>query len=454
MPLSTDLLNRFVNSLVSVPITDTHQGRTSLLNSFQASSLNRNENNKWADLVGIIKALDSMGQSKRTAELPLIVVVDMALASLGGLENDITTALQIVKKDLQLYYTEKKAGQADVSSLHTGKAWDNGQLPLPALPAYYTIMPLNTALNICVAPTTIPIPNGYQYLGQIGSSSTEHFYRERDEHMAVLIPQSPYAVPFLMDKYEITNQQFCLFLNTLMQEHLAHMSVTPREVAIKYAPTGTVLAIDASVYWENTKRTLLPQRPWGMEFYQGRWRSCANSELLPATLVSWWGALFYSQWVHHIPFSLEGVLHLPDQRQWTAAALFDPVAQQTRTYPWGDVWHRQKVNYVENLTHQDMLPQEDLDTWLHDHAESIKHIQPLSVGLLAEGCSPTGCHHMLGNVWEWLADADNRLIERRVIKGGSCLLPKSYCQPTYAGVWKAGNPNEYIGFRCMCPLKG
>jgi formylglycine-generating enzyme required for sulfatase activity len=80
---------------------------------------------------------------------------------------------------------------------------------------------------------------------------------------------------------------------------------------------------------------------------------------------------------------------LPSERQWERACRGD----DARDYPWGDEWHDDASG------HRDYGPR-----------------CTLPIGIFPRGLSPFGLHDMVGNVWQWTADAVG---ERTVVCGGA-----------------------------------
>ncbi len=324
------------------------------------------------------------------------------------------------------------------------------------------VVPLGISLPMRDLPPHLTLPSGYRYLGQLDGLATDYFYREQDGHVALWFPAMPgISKPFLIDKYAITAQQFCDCLNDLLRREVVRIDHHPtNSVQCCVDSQGRFLAFDALDRWRHGPTSREPwlhtAAPWGMTCQDGVWQPVSGSELLPATLVTWWGARLYSLWAHQQPIDLtnDEVAYLPTVQQWQTAALWDPLLRQRRRYPWGDTWQREKVNYAGHWAGCEVREADWERLWA-TQADTYRQTRPLPVADLNESRSPIGCVQMIGNVWEWCAD--NPTVGRstsKVVKGGACLSPQEHCSPDWHVAWRPEQGNEYIGFRCCFPLMG
>ena len=332
----------------------------------------------------------------------------------------------------------------------------------PPPQALCPVIPLGTNLPTQEPPPHLPLPPGYRYLGQLDGLAADHLYREQDGHVALWFPEIPgISRPFLIDKYTITARQFCDCLNDLLDQKVARVDRHPTSGVQCCADSqGRLLVFDALDRWQRGSTPREPwlhtAAPWGMTCQYGVWRPVAGSELLPATLITWWGARLYGLWAHQQPISLtdDEVAYLPTVQQWQAAALWDPSMQRQRRYPWGDTWQRERINYAGYWAGREVQEADWEHLWA-TQANTYRQTQPLPVADLDEGRSPIGCVQMTGNVWEWCADNPiGGPSTSRAVKGGACLSPQEHCFPDWHVAWRPEQGNEYIGFRCCFPLMG
>jgi formylglycine-generating enzyme required for sulfatase activity len=345
-----------------------------------------------------------------------------------------------------------------------GPATNTGKV-LPILPPdlpreVCSVAPLGTDLPVQEPPSSLSLPAGYLYLGQPDGLTTDHFYREQDGHVALYFPALPgVSQPFLIDKYAITAQQFSRCLNDLLDRRLVQVEPHPKTgIQCCIDSRGRPLAFDALHSWQRGPipgaSWLHTAIPWGITYRDEEWHPVSGNELLPVTLVTWWGARLYSLWARRrlVDLSNEEAVYLPTIQQWRTAALWDVAARRQRRYPWGDTWRREWVNYAGYWADREILRADWERLWA-SRPDAHRRTRPLPVADLSDGHSPIGCVQVLGNVWEWCADrpADSHP-SSRAIKGGACFSAQEHCSPDWTGTWARGQGYEYIGFRCCSPL--
>lgn len=331
---------------------------------------------------------------------------------------------------------------------------------LPPPQAICPVIPLGTNVPMQEPPPHLPLPPGYRYLGQLDGLVADHLYREQDGHVVLWFPEMPgVSKPFLIDKYAITARQFSDCLNDLLHQEVAWVERYPTSgIQCCVDTQNRPLAINALDRWQRGPTSHEPwlrtATPWGVTCQDGVWQPVPGSELLPATLVTWWGARLYSLWVHQQPIDLtdDEVAYLPTVQQWQVAALWDPSTRRQRRYPWGDTWQRERVNYAGYWADCEVREVDWERLWA-TQARVYRQTLPLPVANLDEGRSPVGCVQMIGNVWEWCVDNPaGGTSAARAVKGGACLSPQEHCSPDWHVAWRPDQGNEYIGFRCCFPL--
>ncbi len=224
---------------------------------------------------------------------------------------------------------------------------------------------------------------------------------------------------FYMDKYEVTNAQYAIFLN----EYGKNEDAAGHELLDLDAPDCLIEKVES--------------------FYQPK----AGYENHPVIEVSWYGAGAYAQFYGK---------RLPTEAQWEKAARGGLAEKK---YPNGDTISHDDANYFGTGGR---------DIW--DRTSPVGSFPPNSYGL----------YDMAGNVWDWCADeysstyysispSENPLgpgtpvsfvnddftnvISWRVLRGGSWYFDSArYLRCAGRGGNGPSGTNLHIGFRCAQAL--
>ncbi len=149
---------------------------------------------------------------------------------------------------------------------------------------------------------------------------------------------------------------------------------------------------------------------------------------LPVTHVCWWEADAYCRWAGR---------RLPTEAEWEYAATG---GSRAGAYPWGD-------------------GEPDAET----AATDWRGLGPAEVASCAAGDSPSGCRHMIGNVWEWTAsdftgypnferdayfeNSEQFFGSRKVLRGGSWATRGRYVRTTMRNYFPPDRRDVLGGFR-------
>lgn len=147
---------------------------------------------------------------------------------------------------------------------------------------------------------------------------------------------------FFLDEYEVTNAQFCKFLNAMGNQK------------------------EGGSYWLN-------ERGYSEIIEENAaYRVKSGFEEYPACEVSWYGAAAYARWSGK---------RLPTEAEWEFAA-----SNGGKTlYPWGDNWHDDYCNWGEE-----------------GKLDGYEYTAP--VNSFEKGKNWYGCYNLVGNVFEWVWD--------------------------------------------------
>jgi sulfatase modifying factor 1 len=237
---------------------------------------------------------------------------------------------------------------------------------------------------------------------------------------------------FYMDTYPVTNEQFAAFVQatgyvteaeTFGWSFLFHTHVAPE-------------AIEERV----------PGVSWWCKVSGVDWRKPEAPANHPVLHVSWNDAAAYSRWAGK---------RLPSEAEWEYAARG---GLEQKAYPWGDDL-TPEGRHLCNIW-QGEFPEHDTAEDGYSAVGPVDAFPPNGYGL----------YSMTGNAWEWCNDwfdnAYHVLTTRvnpvgpprgaaKVMKGGSFLCHKSYCNRYRVAARTANTPDsatENIGFRCVRDL--
>ncbi len=231
-----------------------------------------------------------------------------------------------------------------------------------------------------------------------------------------------YVDAFWMDKAEVTNAQFCKFLNA---------NGNQKTNGIRWFEPG---AGHRGVIYGY------------IEELDGVFKLKDGYEDYPVIEVSWYGAKAYCDWVGG---------RLPTEAEWEYAAK----GTLNSVYPWGNEFNGNIVNYRDSTFNFDNLGK---DTSFTDG-----YPQWASVGSYPKGASWCGVLDMVGNVHEWVSDwyASNfysispKLNPKgpkngtiKIAKGGSWYDPSWHVRCSYRkGLTPSSARMHWVGFRCIIP---
>ncbi len=235
----------------------------------------------------------------------------------------------------------------------------------------------------------------------MGTSPTEACHNSDETWHQVTLTND-----FYMGKYEVTNAQFCEFLNDK-----------------GIGSDGTYTTSD----YGNV--TLIYTYYFGVKYSDDKWKPQSGYENYPVTCVTWYGANEYAKWIGG---------SLPTEAQWeyacragsTTAYCFDDNGDNLGNYAW----------YLDNS---------------EDHTHPVDLKRPNAWGL----------YDMLGNVLEWCADWYGTLSSStvmnpngassgryRILRGGGCDYPAGDCRSASRYSSFPNNCDYNIGFRVCFPV--
>ena len=179
----------------------------------------------------------------------------------------------------------------------------------------------------------------------------------------------------------------------------------------------------APMYWEKI------DGQWMTQDFVGK-RKINPKE--PVCHVSFYEAAAYCKWAGK---------RLPTEAEWEKAACWNEEKQEKTIFPWG--------NDEPSSTQANLL-----ESYLWNCSE---------IGSYPEGKSPSGCHQMIGDVWEWTSSEfvgfpgfktgfdeynDKWFTNQKVLRGGSFGTPKMSIRGSYRNFFRLDERWMFSGFRC------
>ena len=280
-------------------------------------------------------------------------------------------------------------------------------------------------------PAMIHLPGGEFIMGTDGGEGFPDD-GEGPAHAVVLDP-------FYIDRCAVTNEEFAAFVRATGYrtdaERFGWSYVFHSFVSGRVAEHGLAGSVERLPWW-------LPVSGAAWHAPEGEGSGIEDRMDHPVVHVSWHDAAAYSRWAGK---------RLPTEAEWEFAAR-GGLAQ--KRYPWGDLLHPDG-RHMCNIW-QGKFPEKNHGADGYAGTAPARSFAPNGFGL----------YNASGNVWEWCADwfdagyyrAGTRRNPRgpgagetRVIRGGSYLCHKSYCNRYRVAARSSNTPDSstgHMGFRC------
>lgn len=250
-----------------------------------------------------------------------------------------------------------------------------------------------------------------------------------------------YIDSFWVDKTEVTNRQFRLFVE----------ATGYKTTAERIAPGGSLVFYPSSDDKDLSWWKFVEGANWRQPYGPGS--NIDTMDNYPVIHVSWFDAMAYASWAGK---------RLPTEAEWEYAARSGLVGN---LFPWGN--ENPETEKLANVF-QGEFP--------YGNNSKDGYIYMAPVGSFP--VSKVGLYDMSGNVWEWCMDkyhsryysyckengitaprgpmqsfsSENLYEELRVIRGGSFLCNSSYCTGYRVSARNKTSPSTSlmnVGFRCV-----
>jgi len=197
---------------------------------------------------------------------------------------------------------------------------------------------------------------------------------------------------FLMDIHEVTNRQYCDFLNHAYSLGLIEVI---RGIVYKMNDTET--------FCDTTSNSNYSRITWDDDVFG----VTKGKENHPMVTVTWYGAVAYANWrsfqaglnpcynttTWECDFSAGGY-RLPTEAEWEKAARGGEHSPYYR-YPWGDTADGSMANFVTSGDPYETIP---------PYTTPVEYYCGSQVPTGADMANGYGLYDMAGNVWEWCND--------------------------------------------------
>lgn len=242
-------------------------------------------------------------------------------------------------------------------------------------------------------------------------------YNGRDYCYDIELPEHKvYLNDFKIDLFPITNEQYLEFINDGGYETYKYWLSDGWEKVKKNQ-------WKAPMYWERL------EGEWRIRDFQGI-RKINPKE--PVCHVSYYEADAYCKWARR---------RLPSEAEWEKAACWNEEKQEKTIFPWGNEQpNKENCNLLESY-----------------------HWRCAEIGAYPSGKSPSGCHQMIGDVWEWTSSEfvgypgfktgfdeynDKWFTNQKVLRGGSFGTPQMSIRGSYRNFFRLDERWLFSGFRC------
>jgi sulfatase modifying factor 1 len=210
---------------------------------------------------------------------------------------------------------------------------------------------------------------------------------------------------FAMGKYEMTNEQYCAFLNSAQSQGL----ITVISGKVYQSGSGT-----SYLYCDTSTSSSYSQIVYSNNTFSVRIKGGRDMTNDPMVMVSWYGAVAYCNWrsqqegkqicydlsTWNCDFSKKGY-RLATEAEWEYAARGRLSGNR---FPWGDTITHSQANYYSWWNGGVPYFPYDLNPVEGYHPTWNDGVLPYTSQVGSFPANGYGLYDMAGNVWEWCND--------------------------------------------------
>ena len=353
------------------------------------------ENEKKVTNVTINSA--ASGYKEGSASIGVTKITPFPGGTLGGVVGSTYTALVIpTKANASANFVELTDGKGRSAAVEGIPELEPGKSYLFKLKVNYNMVVISS-VQVSAWGSDITIPGGdigfeIEYMSipatnptfKMGSpeSYTAASINEKPEHSVTLSA-------FRMSKCEITNAQYCSFLNA-----------NGIGADGKWTKTGKVYSDQVLVKSSDSDLS----SDWGVNWKVDKWVPATNKDDFPVILVSWFGAKAFAEWVGG---------DLPTEAQWEYAcragtttpwATKNSDGSDLKDYAWYSSNSEEKTHAVGTTTHPNDFGLYDMHgnviEWCNDWYGVDYYEDPKAKGPDPTGPSENGFHVVRGGYYD------------------------------------------------------
>jgi sulfatase modifying factor 1 len=298
------------------------------------------------------------------------------------------------------------------------------------------------------------IPDDMVYIPYGGFEMGDHF---AEGYSAELPLHAVLIDAFLMGKFEVTNAQYCAYLNSAFGTDIYFSG------GVVYGTGNNQLYCTTHSYHADS------QIDYSGGVFSVRTKSGRDMSSDPMVEVSWYGSVAYCNWRSEqegkeqcynlstwaCDFGKHGY-RLATEAEWEYAARS---GNPYYRFPWGDTISHSQANYYSDASYPyDVSPTRGY------HPAYNGGIEPYTAPVGSFSANGYGLYDMSGNVWEWCNDWYNSTYYStspynnptgpasgtfRVLRGGNWAYYASYCRVASRNNGGPAARTSYLGFRLV-----